>query len=60
MEELDQEFWEIHHILSYHIARRSYKASVDTMIVYTANSKLEKAYYRADDYIEKITELLAA
>jgi hypothetical protein len=25
-----------------------------------ANEKLEKAYHKADDYIEKITELLAA
>jgi hypothetical protein len=25
-----------------------------------ANGKLEKAYHKADDYIEKITELLAA
>jgi len=28
--------------------------------VYVLNSKLEKAYHKADDYIEKITELLAA
>ncbi len=28
--------------------------------VYVLNSKLEKAYHRADGYIEKITELLAA
>ena len=28
--------------------------------LYILNSKLEKAYHQADDYIEKITELLAA
>ena len=28
--------------------------------LYVLNSKLEKAYHQADDYIEKITELLAA
>ena len=27
---------------------------------FMANGKLEKAYHKADDYIEKITELLAA